>query len=263
MSWEAQAWVWTLDGLTGLTKLVALSLANHAGPDGEHIRPSIQRVAEQTCASEKTVKRAIADLIERGMLALVDSSNGRGRTNEYSMPVDLQRVADRGTKKRGSSSDIETEKGGLCDPHFVERGTLSPIKGDSQSEKGGLCDPPILVQSLRETKKESKERNSLPLVGHDSVKNDLRGKRLAEDWIPADDCHDFAVALGLHPGRTLSKFKDYWLAKPGKDAVKLDWSRTWRNWCRSESERRGTAPAPAPQPNARRQPTPTIGSPWS
>ena len=28
MSWEAQAWVWTLDGVTPLTKLVALSLAN-------------------------------------------------------------------------------------------------------------------------------------------------------------------------------------------------------------------------------------------
>ena len=31
-----------------------------------------------------------------------------------------------------------------------------------------------------------------------------------------------------------SKFRDHWVAKPGKDAAKLDWHATWRNWCRSD-----------------------------
>lgn len=29
------------------------------------------------------------------------------------------------------------------------------------------------------------------------------------------------------------KFTDYWLAKAGRDAVKLDWEATWRNWIRN------------------------------
>lgn len=33
-------------------------------------------------------------------------------------------------------------------------------------------------------------------------------------------------------------FRDYWIAKPGKDGIKLDWLATWRNWCRN-SKRKG------------------------
>ena len=32
------------------------------------------------------------------------------------------------------------------------------------------------------------------------------------------------------------KFRDYWLAKAGKDGAKLDWSATWRNWVRNSLE---------------------------
>jgi len=48
-----------------------------------------------------------------------------------------------------------------------------------------------------------------------------------------------------------SQFIDYWVAKAGKDAVKLDWSRTWQTWMRRaqrDSVRRG--------PHLRAVPTP-------
>ena len=32
--------------------------------------------------------------------------------------------------------------------------------------------------------------------------------------------------------READAFADYWPAKAGKDAAKLDWEGTWRNWCR-------------------------------
>jgi len=38
----------------------------------------------------------------------------------------------------------------------------------------------------------------------------------------------------LNAGILFAGFKDYWLAKPGKDACKLDWFATWRNWVRSQ-----------------------------
>lgn len=34
-----------------------------------------------------------------------------------------------------------------------------------------------------------------------------------------------------------AKFVDFWRAKTGKDATKLDWVATWRNWLRSDQER--------------------------
>lgn len=37
-------------------------------------------------------------------------------------------------------------------------------------------------------------------------------------------------------------FRDHWIAKPGADALKLDWSATWRNWCRRTASRLGLEP---------------------
>ena len=32
-------------------------------------------------------------------------------------------------------------------------------------------------------------------------------------------------------------FTDYWHAKAGANALKLDWQATWRNWCRNAAGR--------------------------
>lgn len=65
-----------------------------------------------------------------------------------------------------------------------------------------------------------------------------RGSRLAEDWIPS--AATIAWAKANHPHvdakREHEKFVNYWLAKDGSDATKLDWDRTWRNWIIRESE---------------------------
>ena len=37
---------------------------------------------------------------------------------------------------------------------------------------------------------------------------------------------------------------DYWISKPGKDGLKLDWRATFRNWVRSEKGTNGAAAAP-------------------
>lgn len=70
----------------------------------------------------------------------------------------------------------------------------------------------------------------------------LRGSRLPSDWQASGDDEAFARSLGLNPARILASFRDYWTAKSGADATKLDWSATWRNWCRREAERGGKPP---------------------
>jgi uncharacterized protein YdaU (DUF1376 family) len=43
----------------------------------------------------------------------------------------------------------------------------------------------------------------------------------------------------LTPDDAFSRFRDYWIAKPGKDGTKLDWQATWRNWVRNERRAEG------------------------
>jgi uncharacterized protein YdaU (DUF1376 family) len=79
-----------------------------------------------------------------------------------------------------------------------------------------------------------------------------RASRLAEDWFPNDADRAFAIELGLLPAMVAieaDKFADYWRAKPGTGGTKLDWSATWRNWCRRALE---TGPKTFQQQDANR-----------
>lgn len=66
-----------------------------------------------------------------------------------------------------------------------------------------------------------------------------RGTRLPADFALPDDWIEFAEKSrpDLNPYDTGQRFIDHWHAKPGKDATKLDWFATWRNWVRGERAR--------------------------
>jgi hypothetical protein len=71
-----------------------------------------------------------------------------------------------------------------------------------------------------------------------SPKKNLRGHRLPSDWKLPRPWGEWAVAecgLSAEAARLeADKFADYWHARAGRDAVKLDWLATWRNWVRNE-----------------------------
>ncbi len=58
------------------------------------------------------------------------------------------------------------------------------------------------------------------------------GSRLPADWKPGPEFIAFAKAGGLNPQHVAVRFADYWHAKAGADACKVDWLATWRSWCR-------------------------------
>lgn len=71
-----------------------------------------------------------------------------------------------------------------------------------------------------------------------------RASRLPDDWHLPRAWGEWALAQGMSElcvRREADKFKDYWRSKAGKDAAKLDWQATWRNWVRSFLEKN---PAP-------------------
>lgn len=58
----------------------------------------------------------------------------------------------------------------------------------------------------------------------------LKIEALPDDW--AAFCKHDRPDLDVE--RTWQRFRDFWIAKPGKDGRKLDWLATWRNWVRNE-----------------------------
>jgi hypothetical protein len=59
-----------------------------------------------------------------------------------------------------------------------------------------------------------------------------RASRISEDFSVTPEMRLWASSKA--PGADLAteteKFINYWVAKSGKDATKLDWAATWRNW---------------------------------
>lgn len=84
------------------------------------------------------------------------------------------------------------------------------------------------------------------------------GVRLTEDWRLSKALGEWAVSEGMPEGTVRTeadRFRDYWVSKPGKDGVKLDWAATWRNWVRkwAADEARHGSRRGASQPNPDRQ----------
>jgi uncharacterized protein YdaU (DUF1376 family) len=110
-----------------------------------------------------------------------------------------------------------------------DQGNVSPTKREA-------------LQSQSHTQKEEKKE-----AGADAPR--LKATRLPDDWFPSDDNLIFAERRGLSVAEIDTehiKFRNYWTAKSGKDATKLNWSRTWENWILN---RRGTPNGHAKSPN--------------
>lgn len=112
--------------------------------------------------------------------------------------------------------------------------------------KGGIGAAPKAAPSGRQSDGSSTpsptsySSEATPLRGKTSPTH--RGSRLPSDWQPTADDAAAARAAGVDLATTAAKFRDYWHAKTGANATKLDWAATWRNWCRSEAERQQRRP---------------------
>jgi hypothetical protein len=77
----------------------------------------------------------------------------------------------------------------------------------------------------------SPEQSSLP-----RTEKPARGERLAPDWRLPLAWGEWAMReCGFMREQVQDialRFADYWHAKAGRTAYKLDWLATWRNWCR-------------------------------
>jgi len=150
-------------------------------------------------------------------------------------------VLDGDLKDTNKESIKDTNKESLTAPTRSHQGvlkaSLSSLKGEGEGEG----------------KKESESHNPFPSSQRGPDFETLppaaktpRGTRLTDDWQPRDQERLLARSLRVDCDKAAAEFRDYWLARPGKDGVKLDWNATFRNRLR-ECADRGRFLVPAQQ----------------
>jgi len=85
VSWQATTWVVKHSQHKGSALLTMLMLANHAGPDGGTIYPSLATLAAETRLSRRQVIRIIDRLLESGELVQIPGLSYAG-TRMYAIP---------------------------------------------------------------------------------------------------------------------------------------------------------------------------------
>jgi len=105
--------------------------------------------------------------------------------------------------------------------HWLEQDDINTISERYQSDS---------LETERETEKETETEK----------KRGTKGSRLSADWVLPKDWEDWAKQErpDLNLRSVGEQFRDYWSAKAGSGATKLDWQATWRNWVRNQRQER-------------------------
>jgi len=91
----------------------------------------------------------------------------------------------------------------------------------SVSGRDGVASPPIPSQTIPD---------------HTVRAARAKATRFSPDGWLTEQRAEIARVEGLDPAGTFADFRDYWVAKPGASACKLDWDATWAKWCRKDGK---------------------------
>ncbi|WP_145201363.1 DnaT-like ssDNA-binding domain-containing protein [Sphingobium sp. B2] len=150
---------------------------------------------------------------------------------EASMAVPSDPVAEKRREYDRNRRREERARAKLSTGHPVE----SADKADIADKTPSPAPSPFLPPNPQPT----------PAPTHTPAKSapTRKGTRLPDDWVPDPVIGPTAdMVAGWPPGavaRELEKFRNYWIAKPGKDGAKTSWQRTWINWLIQADDRIG------------------------
>ncbi|MBN3848166.1 hypothetical protein G3N58_15195 [Paraburkholderia sp. Ac-20342] len=177
---------------------------------------------------------------------------------EYEAKQNQKRSSSKSGAPKGDQKRSPSESGAAPDlPGSPSTFTSKPLQISPEAPPN--LDPKSRV-GLQELGRESDARaehtpNSLP-PDEENQKAEPTAARIHPDWKPTEE--QIAQALLDQPGwdaaevaRQARKFRNYWLAKPGNAALRVDWSATWENWVLSHDPAKDrTAPAAGDAPPA-------------
>lgn len=202
MSNRVLDWVFQESPATGNDRLVLIAIADEANDDGRNAYPGIDRIATKSRVPKRTVLRCLERLEEAGALIVNRPEvRGRGHFNTY---VVLMEKGDTVTP--------------IPEPEKVRNGATEGDKrcGTVQNHAQTVLDP--LTPSAKALDPSSPSQ--------------ARGARIPDDFAPDAAMRAWAQAKvpNVNLARETEKFCNYWRAKGGREARKLDWPATWRNW---------------------------------
>nr|WP_314143362.1 helix-turn-helix domain-containing protein [uncultured Rhodococcus sp.] len=214
--------------LTDATRRVLLELESYANPDGTNARPGVRRIAENLASgdgfvNEKTVRRALATGVERGLIECVEKGHtGRGRNTAdvyrlafESLPPDIQ-VSTGETSTTGHS---DVHRSSATSGHFdMTSGHFTP---DHRTPE---CPPTSSLHQF--TTPEKSGGGTFATTDRDAPRSrpvPAEGWKLVRSTIP--DTHPQAVRTDLAiragaltksgtPAETVEAALRLWLTKP-------------------------------------------------
>lgn len=202
--------------LSARAKVVVALIDEVAG----HEEVTMERLAEWLGCTVDTARRAVHEARDAGWIEVHEQYEaGRRVASQY---VANGYAHQGGDPEESGVRPSENQEGAL-----VDSGRTSPPKN-----RGGN----------NETN-ETKKRHATP-----TTTPPKKGTRLDEAWEPGDVLREWARehTPGLDVDEETERFRDYWCARAGQGATKVDWDATWRNWMRRTFDERPQARRAAP-----------------
>jgi hypothetical protein len=199
--------------------------------------PSRELLAMRCRVAVKTVQNVLYDLKKHGYISWEKRPVDGRRLTQYVVPLahidrdQLRAQLDEYLAKLPARQGNETarhsgQKVTRPSGHTRQDGQKSaPHSRQKTASHSGQ------QEGTKEPTKEKKVRVASPTA-------QPRGSRLPENWILPKAWGVWALEqFDVSPDQIRKQaqtFKDYWLSKAGKQAVKIDWFATWRLWCGSD-----------------------------
>jgi hypothetical protein len=229
MSVQQMALVWGLK-LPHNQAWILMAYADHADQDGDHVHPSIGKIAWKTGYSSRQVQRIVKDLEAKGLMELVRyRKGGRGVFPLYRLTLEK---GDKKSpfKKRDISERVTSEQ---------KKGDILSKKGDIQMSTESSLEPLVKQPSERAREKISKEH-------HEKKKPNTTSHFFPEDF-PRQPSEEFlAWAAAELPNIDVSgewkKMLDHEFKKPYSD-----WWKVARNWMRKAPQFNSNGHQPSTQ----------------
>jgi len=249
VSVKVMAWVWEHSHSRLSARLVLLAIADHANGDGIDAFPSNPQLMMKTGLSERAVRCAVAELVDLGELH-VSVGGGRGNPNRYRVLMP-DRSAEAPAAQSNPADIAPYVDGNPADktPYSVNPAELTPYStqetGQNPSTNPAESAPGTKRQP-RATTKHSPSGSAAPAPARTRTRT--RGTRIPPGFALDEDMRAWAYADATQArssppdptafmdwlDRHTEQFRDHWTGKDGSNAVKLDWTATWRNWIRKE-----------------------------
>jgi hypothetical protein len=169
--------------------------------------------------NDRKAKRILAELIDAGKIYVEDGKLVNQKAADDASALNRLRADRASAGRRGGIESGKTRAKPL------ENHNTGEASASTREEKRRV-----------EVKEEEREPVGSPkkkAATSSTDKPDPKGSRLPEEWFLPMEWGRWAVNRGLSVSETRRQadlFKNYWLAKAGRDARKVKWEATWHNW---------------------------------